>query len=69
MIVVTADTNIYMSGFAFGGVPLAVLDLARAGAFRLAVSEALLAEISGVLYAKFAWPCNCSPHPGERLAG
>ena len=55
MIVVTADTNIYVSGLAFGGIPLTFLDHARAGAFRLAVSEPLLAEIRGVLRVKFAW--------------
>jgi hypothetical protein len=49
VIVVTADTNVYVSGLAFGGTPLAFLDHARAGAFRLAVSEPLLAEVRGVL--------------------
>ncbi len=56
MIVVTADTNIYISALQFGGVPLQFLNQARGGAFRLAVSPALNREIRGVLGEKFAWP-------------
>ena len=41
MIIVTADTNIYVSALHFGGPPLAFLDHARAGAFRLAISQPL----------------------------
>ena len=80
MIVVTADTNVYISGLAFGGIPLAFLDHARAGAFRLAVSEPLLTEIRGVLRIKFAWSeeeviaalsqlddCSVRVHPTETL--
>jgi predicted nucleic acid-binding protein len=44
VIIVTADTNVYVSGLEFGGVPRGFLDHARAGAFRLAVSESLLGE-------------------------
>ncbi len=56
MTVVTADTNIYISGLQFGGVPLHLLNEARARAFRLAVSPSLLHEIRRVLREKFAWP-------------
>jgi putative PIN family toxin of toxin-antitoxin system len=55
VIIVTADTNVYVSGLEFGGVPLAFLELGRAGAFRFAVSDALLAELREVLCLKFAW--------------
>ncbi|MFL5256966.1 MAG: putative toxin-antitoxin system toxin component, PIN family [Rhodopila sp.] len=48
-------SNIYVSGLQFGGLPLAFLNHARAGAFRLTVSEPLLAEIHDVLRLKFAW--------------
>ncbi len=80
MIIVTADTNVYVSGLEFGGVPLAFLDHARAGAFRLAVSEPLLAELREVLRLKFAWSeeavtaallqlddCSVHVHPAETL--
>jgi putative PIN family toxin of toxin-antitoxin system len=80
VIVVTADTNVYVSGLEFGGIPLAFLEHARAGAFRLAVSGPLLAEVREVLCIKFAWSAeegtaalsqldNCSVHvePAERL--
>ncbi len=55
MIIVTADTNIYVSGLHFGGHPRAFLDHARAGAFRLAMSGPLLTEIREVLNLKFGW--------------
>ena len=53
---VTADSNIYISALVFAGRPLQFLDAARAGVFRLAISDALLAEIHRVLYEKFRWP-------------
>jgi putative PIN family toxin of toxin-antitoxin system len=53
----TADTNIYISGLHFGGLPRRFLQLAEAGVFRLAVSEDILAEIAKVLaYEKIGWP-------------
>ena len=55
MITATADTNIYISALQFGGIPLQFLNAARSGAFRLAISEAILAEIRGVLRDKFGW--------------
>jgi uncharacterized protein len=52
---VTADTNIYVSGLQFGGVPRRFLDLAAAGDFRLDISDAILNETLGVLREKFQW--------------
>ena len=52
---VTADTNIYISGFEFGGLPRYFIDLAATGEFRLDISEAILAEIVQVLRVKFQW--------------
>jgi hypothetical protein len=48
------DTNTYISGLQFGGLPQVFLNHARAGGFRLAVSETSLAEIHDVLRLKFA---------------
>lgn len=80
MIIVTADTNIDVSALHFGGLPLVLLDHARAGAFRLAASIPLLAEIYEILQRKFAWPeveitaalsqldaCTIHVHPTETL--
>jgi putative PIN family toxin of toxin-antitoxin system len=53
---VTADSNIYISALVFAGRPLQFLDAARAGVIRLAVSDALLAEIYRILRDKFRWP-------------
>jgi putative PIN family toxin of toxin-antitoxin system len=50
---ITADTNIYVSAFQFGGKPLELLELARAGAIHLTVSEPILEELKGVLKQKF----------------
>ncbi len=55
MILATADSNIYISALQFGGVPLQFLNAARAGAFKLAISDTLMSEIRGVLREKFRW--------------
>jgi uncharacterized protein len=55
VIVATADSNIYISALNFGGVPRQLLNAARVGAFRLAVSSAIIEEIRGVLHLKFRW--------------
>jgi putative PIN family toxin of toxin-antitoxin system len=52
---VTADSNIYISALNFGGLPDQLLDLARGGVIQLAVSEAILEEVSRVLRDKFGW--------------
>jgi putative PIN family toxin of toxin-antitoxin system len=57
VVSVTADTNIYISALNFGGNPLQLLNLAEAGGIRLAVSDAIMAEIGEVLRGdKFQWP-------------
>jgi uncharacterized protein len=54
---VTCDTNIYISGLNFPGNPRRILKLAEAGAFLLAITQAILDEISIVLRRdKFGWP-------------
>jgi putative PIN family toxin of toxin-antitoxin system len=49
LLSVTADTNIYVSAFEFGGQPRNFLDLARAGIFRLDISGAIKQEVLRVL--------------------
>jgi uncharacterized protein len=54
---VVADTNFYISAFAFGGTPERFLRIAEAGGFRLFVSEAILTEVAKMLRSdKFLWP-------------
>ena len=55
MFKVTADTNIYLSALNFGGKPQELLELARAGKIELAISNAIITEISRILYNKFSW--------------
>jgi putative PIN family toxin of toxin-antitoxin system len=51
----TADTNIYVSAYNFGGPPRRFIDLAAKGAFRLDISDAILNETLRVLREKFDW--------------
>jgi putative PIN family toxin of toxin-antitoxin system len=52
---VVFDSNIYVSAFAVrGGVAERALDAAMEGAFQLALSRPIVAEVLGVLARKFA---------------
>ena len=46
---VVLDTNVFVSGIFFGGVPGLVLDLWKAGDVELVVTEAILSEYEDVL--------------------
>jgi len=52
---VTLDSNIYVAALQFGGISSRLLGMARAGAIRIDISEAILAETTGVLRDKFGW--------------
>jgi uncharacterized protein len=53
----TADTNIFISGLNFTGIPRQILNLAESGAIHLAVSEDILDEVTRVpRREKFGWP-------------
>jgi uncharacterized protein len=56
VIEVTADTNIYVSGLVFGGLPRQFILAAENGRFRLATSSEILDELSRTLRQKFRWP-------------
>ena len=51
----TADSNIYISALNFGGKPLQVLELPRAGEIERAISNAIITETSRILHRKFHW--------------
>ena len=55
MLGVTLDTNIYVSALEFGGVGARLLGMARAGMFRIDVSDAILDELLTVLRDDFRW--------------
>jgi len=44
-----------LSALNFAGKPQELLELARAGKIELAISNAIITEISRILYNKFAW--------------
>lgn len=52
---VTLDSNIYISALVFGGKPMRLLEMAAEGAIRVAISDAILAEVQRILLAKFGW--------------
>jgi putative PIN family toxin of toxin-antitoxin system len=52
---VTADTNIYVSGFVFGGIPRQFIFAAENERFQLATSGEILNELSRTLRQKFRW--------------
>lgn len=55
MIKIAVNTNVYISIILFGGKPEEIRGLARDGKIELLTSEAILAEIAGVLKRKFNW--------------
>jgi putative PIN family toxin of toxin-antitoxin system len=66
---ITADSNIYISALNCGGVPDQVLDLARGGAIQLAISQAILDEVSRVLGMKFGWASGAIEMAREQISG
>jgi len=55
VVTIVADTNVYVSGFNFGGAPLEVLLLAVRRQIDLVISPSILKEIEGILVRKFQW--------------
>lgn len=53
MLRVVADTNIYISAYAFGGISKEVLVMAQTGEIALFVSPAILDELEDVFVRKF----------------
>ncbi len=53
MISATFHTNIYIKAFNFGGGTAFLLGLARAGAFRLDISDQVITETLGIMREKF----------------
>ncbi|MGH9599376.1 MAG: putative toxin-antitoxin system toxin component, PIN family [Terracidiphilus sp.] len=69
MLRITADSNIYISALNFGGMPDKLLDLARSGVIQVAISEAILSEISRVLRDKFKWAEDAIALALEQISG
>jgi uncharacterized protein len=53
---VVLDTNIYISGWGFGGKPALVLDAIALPRVTLIATNEILAELEDVLSKKFGWP-------------
>lgn len=51
---VVLDSGIWISGFQFGGMPLAALDQAFIHD-RIAICDEIISEISRILFDKFGW--------------
>jgi len=52
---VTLDSNVYLSGFVFGGKPQRILEMAIDGEMEVAVSGRILQEVRRHLLGKFGW--------------
>ena len=52
---VTLDSNVYLSGFVFGGKPKRVLEMAIDGEIEGAVSDPIIQEVHRHLLGKFKW--------------
>ena len=52
---VTLDSNVYLSGFVFGGKPKRVLEMAIDGEIEVAVSDPIIEEVRRHLLGKFGW--------------
>lgn len=55
---VVLDSNIYISGLVFGGIPGNILVLARLGRFLICTSEYIQEEVEDTLALKFSWPAE-----------
>jgi putative PIN family toxin of toxin-antitoxin system len=51
----TLDSNLYLSGFVFGGKPKRVLEMAIDGEIEVAVSDPIIQEVRRHLLGKFGW--------------
>jgi putative PIN family toxin of toxin-antitoxin system len=61
---IVLDSNVYISGLVFGGIPGAVLVLARIDRFVLCVSKHIQDEVETTLAKKFSW----EPHEIRRAS-
>jgi putative PIN family toxin of toxin-antitoxin system len=52
---VTADSNIFVSAFNWGGNPERLIDMARDGTIELALSEPIVNEVARILGGKLRW--------------
>ena len=52
---VTADSNIWVSAFSYGGKPRRLIEMADAGGIRVDISGFIIDEVLRTLRAKFEW--------------
>lgn len=69
MVRVTADSNIFISAFNWGGNPERLIDMARHGQIELAVSEPVVDEIARILADKLHWAPEDVADARRRISG
>lgn len=52
---IVLDTNVFVSAYGFGGIPLLVLQRGVTGEYRLLSSTALMTELANTLYRVLDW--------------
>ncbi|MEO7273201.1 MAG: putative toxin-antitoxin system toxin component, PIN family [Vicinamibacterales bacterium] len=65
---VTADSNVIISAFNWGGKPARLVDMARHGRIELAVSEPIVNEIARILEGKLKWSSEDVADARRRIA-
>lgn len=68
MIRIVVDTNVYISGLMFGGLPGSLLELVLNKSFETIISPILLDEIEEILLRKFAVTPNTARLQRARIA-
>jgi putative PIN family toxin of toxin-antitoxin system len=68
MMRVCIDTNVWISGFVFSGVPAQILDLAMKQKFQLVLSSFILNEVERNLVSKFKVETRTAKTLSYRLA-
>jgi len=66
---VTLDSNVIISALNFGGKPLEVLELARAGRIENAISNPIITETSRILYTKLYWDPEAITEAVDQILG
>ena len=66
---VTADSNIWVSAFGFGGNPRRLIEMADAGEIRIDISEFIIDEVLRTLRDKFEWSAERLQEAADQMTG
>ena len=64
---VTADSNIWVSAFGYGGKPRRLIEMADAGEIRVDISEFIVEEVLRTLRDKFKWSAESLQEAADQM--